>query len=436
MSDASMPVNITQLRQQLQAGAPWLLVGIDVAKAGHLAAFGTPRGLLPDRLRFPNTRAGFTQFATRCSALRERTGSTGILVGVEPTGSFGLPLLRFCSQQGYTLVWIPTLAAARNRETWDASGDKADPKDARNLVDLLRQGKLQALWLRDDAAATLQRLVRLHAELVATQARVKVQLRNNLLAVCWPEFEASCRDVTAPLALAVLRRLPFPAWAAAVPADEFVRRLGETLGRARTPRGTAQLTRLHATAASSIGDATGLAGLHVELQWRLRLLECTRAMAAEVQAHLAAVLQADPRAGLLQTIPGVGPTVAATLLATLGEIRRFQAAAQVERLAGLDLKGWQSGAWTGPKRISHRGDRRLRTALFQAALAAIRTASPLRAWYQRRVAAHPGDRGAKLKALVALAAKLGRIAFRVLRDGRPYDPRGEVSEQQRYRRVA
>jgi transposase len=427
-----MPVDVAQLRQQLRSGVPWLLVGIDVAKRSHLAAFGTPQGLLPERLRFPNTRGGFTQFAARCSALREATGSTGILVGVEPTGAFGLPLLRFCAQQGYTLVWIPTLAAARNRETWDASGDKSDPKDARNLVDLLRQGKVQALWLRDEPATTLQRLVRLQAELVATQARVKVQLRNNLLAVCWPEFEASCRDVTGPLALALLQRLPFPAWAAALPADEFVRRLGEDLGGARAPRATAQLTRLHATAAHSIGDATGQAGLHCELQWRLRLLACTRAMAAEVQARLAAVLQADPRAALLQSIPGVGPTIAATLLASLGDVRRFQVAAQVERLAGLDLKGWQSGAWMGPKRISHRGDRRLRTALFQAALAAVRTRSPLRGWYLRRVAAHPGDRGAKLKALVALAAKLGRIAFRVLRDGRPYDPRVEVVEQQRY----
>lgn len=436
MSDASMPVDVAQLRQQLRTSAPWLLVGVDVAKASHLAAFGTPRGLLPDRLRFPNTRAGFTQFAARCTALQHTTGSTAVLVGVEPTGAFGLPLLRFCAQQGYTRVWIPTLAAARNRETWDASGDKADPKDARNLVDLLRQGKVQALWLRDEAAATLQRLVRLHAELVAMQARVKIQLRNNFLAVCWPEFEAVLRDVGSPLALAVLRRLPFPAWAAACPADEFVRRVGELLGRPRVPRRTGQLTRLHATAASSIGDATGLAGLHRELQWRLRLFECARAMAAEVRAHLAAVLQADPRAALLQTIPGVGPTIAATLLASLGEARRFQAAAQVERFAGLDLRGWQSGAREGPKHISHRGDRRLRTALFQAALAAGRSRSPLRAWYERRVAAHPGERGAKLKALTALAAKLGRIAFRVLRDGRPYDPTVEVIEQQRYRRVA
>jgi hypothetical protein len=117
----------------------------------------------------------------------------------------------------------------------------------------------------------------------------------------------------------------------------------------------------------------------------------------------------------------VGLTVAAILLAELGDIAWYTRFSQLRRLAGLDIIWVATGQWIGTARISKCGRPLLRWALFQAALGAARTAR----WRTRReamLAKRQGDRYAFLKANTELAAKLLRIVWGVWRSGRLYEP--------------
>ena len=128
-----------------------------------------------------------------------------------------------------------------------------------------------------------------------------------------------------------------------------------------------------------------------------------------------------PAYALLRTIPGVGPTVGAILVAEIGDIAWYTHFAQLRKLAGLDIIRQQSGQWAGSGRISKAGRALLRWALYQAAVGAAR--SP--AWRARRealIAKRQGDRYAFFKATVELSAKLLRLVWGVWRSGRPYDP--------------
>jgi transposase len=150
------------------------------------------------------------------------------------------------------------------------------------------------------------------------------------------------------------------------------------------------------------------------------------AQATAVQARIAAIEQALtplaerlPAYTLLRTIPGVGPTVGAILLAEIGDIAWFTQFSQLRKLAGLDIIRLQSGQGAGTARISRCGRPLLRWALYQAALGACRTP----AWRAKRaalLAKRQGDPHAFFKANVELAAKLLRLVWGVWRSGRPY----------------
>jgi len=152
------------------------------------------------------------------------------------------------------------------------------------------------------------------------------------------------------------------------------------------------------------------------------------AQVTAVQARITAIEQALtpvaerlPAYTLLRTIPGVGPTVAAILLAEIGDVAWFTKFSQLRKLAGLDILRVQTGQFTGQWRISKCGRGLLRWALYQAARGCARTAGG-RARLAALTAKRAGDRYAGLKATVELAAKLLRVVWGVWRSGTPYDP--------------
>lgn len=86
----------------------------------------------------------------------------------------------------------------------------------------------------------------------------------------------------------------------------------------------------------------------------------------------------------LQSAPGVGPLVAADMLAFMPELGRVDQKV-IAKLAGLAPFIRQSGQWKGRATCSG-GRPRPRRALFLAAMAAIRTRAPLRGLYEALIA--------------------------------------------------
>jgi transposase len=118
----------------------------------------------------------------------------------------------------------------------------------------------------------------------------------------------------------------------------------------------------------------------------------------------------------LQTVPGVGPVTALTMIALLPELGQ-RSAKTIAALAGLAPFNNDSGAFRGQRHIKG-GRRRVRQALYMAALAAIRTVPHLAAHY-RNVARRSGH--AKV-GIIAVARKLLVILNAMARTGRPFAP--------------
>jgi hypothetical protein len=108
---------------------------------------------------------------------------------------------------------------------------------------------------------------------------------------------------------------------------------------------------------------------------------------------------------------GIGELTAVTILAELGDARRFSSSRHAVRYAGLDITVHQSDQRRAPGHLSRQGPPALRWALFEAAQAARRPGSPDREYYDQAA-----DRLGGNRACLALARKLLKRSFHTLRE--------------------
>ncbi len=112
------------------------------------------------------------------------------------------------------------------------------------------------------------------------------------------------------------------------------------------------------------------------------------------------------------SIKGIGTITTAGLIGEIGDFGQFNTISEVMKQAGLDLYEISSGKHKGKKRISKRGRHLLRKILFFAAINTVRKGGVMHEHYQKYL-----QRGMlRMKALIAIARKLLRIIFAIVRD--------------------
>lgn len=133
-----------------------------------------------------------------------------------------------------------------------------------------------------------------------------------------------------------------------------------------------------------------------------------------------ATAKADPVCKLLMTIPGVGPITALTYRSAVDDPSRFSSSRDVAAYFGLTPRTHQSGDYEVRGRISRRGDKMVRTALYEAAFVLLyrsKSQCRLRKW-TKALAEKRGPRFAS----VACARRLAVIMHKMWVTGRPFDP--------------
>jgi transposase len=106
---------------------------------------------------------------------------------------------------------------------------------------------------------------------------------------------------------------------------------------------------------------------------------------------------------------GIGELTAVTILAELGDVRRFRSSRRAVRYAGLDITVSQSDERRSPGHLSRQGPPALRWALFEAAQVARRPSSPDRGYYEQASERLGGNR-----ACLAIARKLLKRSYHTL----------------------
>lgn len=123
---------------------------------------------------------------------------------------------------------------------------------------------------------------------------------------------------------------------------------------------------------------------------------------------------------LLRSIPGIGNITAASLVAYIGDIRRFPSPEKLVAYIGLDCRVYESGTSIhGKGYITKRGNRYLRYMLFNAAFIAQRRNPDLRKYMVKKLA----EGKHHFSVLCAVERKLVHIVYAVWNRGTPFEVR-------------
>ena len=192
---------------------------------------------------------------------------------------------------------------------------KNDLRDATDLADLLRMGRLPEAWIAPPATRELRELVRHRAKLVGLRSHCKAEV-HAVLAKCG--VQVLMVDLFGVAGTELLDRLDL---------------LGPYAAR------IASLRRL-------------LEGIDFEIEVFTGL----------VRGRLAR----DPGYTAVQTIPGIGPVLGAVLVAEIGDITRFTRAEQLTCWAGLTPKHHESDTHVHRGSITKQGSRLVRWAVIES----------------------------------------------------------------------
>jgi transposase len=151
------------------------------------------------------------------------------------------------------------------------------------------------------------------------------------------------------------------------------------------------------------------------LDGHLRLLAAVEREIEKADKLLGKARAGSKEAELLETIPGVGPILALTILAEIGDVERFHSAKHLSSYAGLVPSTRQSGETARHGHITKQGSAWLRWALVEAAIHASMRPGPLKNQYMKL----KRRKGGKI-ARVAIARKLATYIYHMLKEGKDF----------------
>lgn len=387
-------------------------VGIDIGGRSHAVARcrdGLPKA---DReiLRVSQSRAGFAALDVWLARQPEPVS----LVTMESSGHYWIPLASHLRGRDIPVAVVNPLAAkyfAKSR----LARTKSDPADARSLAEMAMRD--QPLVRDPLAGVELRQAARFAMTLVAEQAKVCQRLIR-LVELGFPELGELFDDPTCRTAREVLRIAPT--------ARAASRRRTATLANANAGPGhrrlgSARAQRLQAAAADTIAVPELDAEVAFEVSLLLDQYDLLERQIADADARVAALLDGE-LARRLQTIPGVGPAIAATLLAEIGDIGRFSDFDQLLAFAGVHPAERSSGrkganpetAW----HMSKTGNSHLRAAAYRMAVVGVQHNPVIAAHYARKRAAGKS----KMNALGHCMRKSLSLVWGVWRNGQDFDP--------------
>lgn len=391
-------------------------VAIDVAKLMHQVLLELPNGKRRV-LRVANTRSDIERLVAVLSALAPRCE-----IAFEPTGDYHRPLAFALGQAGFHLCLVSSLAVARTREALFNSWDKNDPKDAQVILHLLKNGTTQRYL---DPLVTghhdVQEMANTSQQVSLRKVRLHHRLLTHHLPLYFPEAERYLHSSRAEWFTELLLFTPCPAAVRRYSKTAFVTAASEQL-RGRKVDKARWLADFYDTACRSVGVPVSDTSEAIRM-FRI-VLEDYRALChrrKQLEGEVVTRLALQPDFVRLQTLPGVGPILALTILAEARDLRRFGCVRQFLKYCGVDLCTEQSGQFRGTTRLSKRGNARLRSAFWMAGTVAIRMQqNSFRRKFEDDIRPDPQNADRRRKGYTAVAAKMARVAYAVVTTGTDY----------------
>ena len=396
-----------------------LILGCDIGSETHYVRAIDTRGreLSKSAFSFDNDAEGFQkakEWAVNLAAANDRKQ---IVLGLEPTGHYWFCLASWMVSNGISVVQVNPYAVKQTKEAEDNSQLKDDTKDPKVIANLVKDGNYGMPYLPEGLYAELRRLSMFRDQLTEDRIR-NVNRLHREMKICFPEYKDAFGKVDGAFTLELLKQAPFPGDLVALGENGIKNIWHEAKLRGRGYNKAGEIIRY---AGESIGLTDGADAGRTAVRWFAKKITELDRQLDETEAQLHQKCMEIPHAENILGISGIGENILSGILAEMGDASRFDDVKEIQKLSGMSLVANSSGKHNGETGISHRGRKRLRYWLFQAAKSAVSHAwefKELHEYYTTR-ADNPLK---KMQSLIAIACKILRIIYMILNTGKSYDP--------------
>ena len=349
-----------------------------------------------------------------------------IVLGLEPTGHYWFCLATWMISNGISVVQVNPYAVKQTKEVEDNSQLKDDTKDPKLIANLVKDGNFGMPYLPEKLYAELRGLSMFRDQLNEERIRA-INRMHREMKIYFPEYKDALGKVDGAFSLELLKTAPFPEDLKALDEDGIRQIWHEAKLRGR---GYSRSGEILGYARASVGIKDGANAARMAVQWFVKKIMELDEDLAGIENLINQKCREIPHTGNILEISGIGENTLSGILAEMGDISRFDDVKEIQKLSGLGLVACSSGKHKGETKISHRGRKRLRYWLFQAAKSAVAHADEfkeLHIYYTTRTK-NPLK---KMQSLIVIACKLLRIIYTILKKGTAYDPKKMLADIKR-----
>jgi transposase len=357
-----------------------------------------------------------SQILQLIAAAREKAAE--VRWAVDISGRASTLLLALLVAHGQQVVYVPGRTVNRVSDAYRGEG-KTDAKDARVIADQARMRRdFTPLDTPPELVSTLQLLTNYRADLIADRVRLINRLRDLLVGIC-PALERAFDYSAAKGPVVLLTEYQTPAALRRI----GVKRLTTWLQRRKVRNADDVAARAVEAAQSQMTALPGekrAAKLVCDLAHQFLALD---ERIKDNDREIRETFRTDPRAEIIESMPGMGPILGAEFVAIVGDLSGYKDAGRLASHAGLAPVARDSGRKTGNYHRPKRYNRRLRHIFYLAAQTAMMRPGPSRDYYLKKRA----EGLLHTQALLALARRRVDVLWAMLRDKRLFTSTPPVS---------
>lgn len=415
-----------------------LVIGIDVASEFSFAAILCPDGSQYRKpFKFNHSAVGFNYLLEQIKKAEEEFAMKPVFF-MESTGVYHLTLFHFLKDNKFEALVINPLVtnSSKNKSIRKVKNDRND------ALTIARLGKYEDIKVSSDSdlsTFTLKLLVRDYYKLIDTRTTFKKKL-NTTLSIAFCGYQNVFSDICGQVSIGILEKYPSPQAVLAASKQEIVDIL--LISRKGLSWAEKKYQKLVECAKNACFVGLAAPKLSISLMSSLTLYKSIDVEIDRLMAEIKEFINSpdmppalNSNIKLLTSIAGIGFSTALTIIAEIGNVDNFLTPKQLVAFFGVDPAVNESGNFKGDRvKMSKRGTRFGRRALYAAALASIRikrngdAINPvLLKYYQENL------KGKKPKvALVAIMHKLIKYIYAVLKTQQEFQIRDPKIHQQMF----
>lgn len=383
--------------------------GIDVSKDSFDITLLESSGEVKLQEKLTMDREGFNALLKHLSSYSKEK----LLVSMEATGIYHLPLLSFLLENSFKSVVINPILIKSFIDSTTLRKTKNDKKDATSIA-LFSLKSYQSLHLATpDAIESIRPLIRERESLSKEIARLKTEIKANLVQL-FPELLKNTNIFTKSILNLLLQ----------APSRKAVRNLKKPKIQKLLDSTSGNKVKISAEEILSLAkNSIAISDKYLEkvLTSKIRRLIAIQDELSFLDEELQNSLEdtdINDDIELLQSIPGIGTVTSKNFMVEVSSVDKFKSVKQLCAFIGIDPSVRQSGTSVNYRgKISKRGNANLRRTIWQMAIGTIRSCSKFNAYFTKK-----REEGKRFKqAVIAVANKLLKTIFILLKNKTKFD---------------